>query len=304
MSHTARGGSFVPPIAARLSSPGLRDTATSSSRSLPRRLFRRAIDRLSARLGFELIPAWRAKTLEQSRHLAALLAQLQVDVVLDVGANVGGFWDLLRSHVGYRGRIISFEPVPEVYELLAAAAGGDPLWQGAQIALGDSEGELQMNVTQRSTMSSFLTRDESMLRSYGYGHLLKVTEITRTEVVPLRTLDSLYDELFRTRHNPRIFLKCDTQGYDLKVIAGASDTLRSVLALQIELSIRPIYQGAPRYVEVLDHLSGLGFDVTGVFPVRRDELSRIVNFDCVMVNSRHPFVQQLAATTVCGRTPE
>jgi FkbM family methyltransferase len=293
----------VPPVAARLSPPALPVSPASSSKFFPRRLVRRAVDRIAARLGFELIPAWRAKTLEQSRHLGSLLAKLQVDVALDVGANVGGFRDLLRSHVGFKGRIISFEPVPEVYEVLTAAAGDDPLWQGARIALGDGEGALQMNITQRSTMSSFLARDEAMLRRHGYGHLLDVTEITRTEVVPLRTLDSMYDELFGARNNPRIFLKCDTQGYDLKVIAGAADTLRSVLALQIELSIRPIYEGAPRYVEVLEHLSGLGFDVTGVFPVRRDELSRIVNFDCVMVNSRHPFVQQLVATTVRGRTP-
>lgn len=283
-----------------LSSPAL-DIAKVRNKSLTRTL-RRVVDRVSCRLGFEVVPLWRAKTLEHCRHLGNLFEQLQINTVLDVGANVGGFWNLLRTYVGYEGRIVSFEPVSEVYELLASTAGRDPLWRGFQIALGDTNGELNINVTQRSTMSSFLSRDESMLRRHGYDHLLKVTEVVRTEAVPLRTLDSLSDQLLTNSHNTRIFLKCDTQGYDLKVIAGATKTLQSVLGLQIELSIKPIYAGAPRYLSVLEQLLELGFDITGVYPVRRDELSRIVNFDCVMVNSRHPVVEKLAAESVRGRT--
>ncbi len=286
-----------------LSSPAQASHAAQKPRSLARHLLKRAADRVSARLGLEIIPSWRAKNLEQSRHLRNLFEQLQIDTVLDIGANVGGFWNLLRTFVDYRGRIVSFEPVPEVYQALAAAAGNDPDWTGLPIALGDSVGELRINVTRRSTMSSFLTPDESMLRSHGYDHLLKVTEVLRTEAVPLRTLDSVYDELFAGRPAARVFMKCDTQGYDLKVIAGAQRSLPSVLALQIELSITPLYEGAPQYVAVLEHLRALGFDMTGVFPVRRDELSRIVNFDCVMINSRHPAVQRLEAQIVRGRTP-
>jgi FkbM family methyltransferase len=303
VSKIANSESSVDPIAVPLSSPALRQPATRNALLLTTDRLKRAVDRITAQLGFHIVPSWRLKTLEQSRHLRAIIDQFQIDTVLDVGANVGGFRDLLRTFVGYRGRIVSFEPVREIYEALAATAGGDPSWKGYRIALGEREGELPINVTQRSTMSSFLTRDESMLRSHGYDHLLKVTEVVRSETVPLRTLDSLSDELFANPQSARVFLKCDTQGYDLNVIAGATRTLRSVLALQIELSIKPIYEGAPPYAAVMEHLRELGFDITGVFPVRRDEIWRIVNFDCVMINSRHPAVQELAAQTVRGRTP-
>jgi FkbM family methyltransferase len=264
---------------------------------------KRIVESVAARLGYQLVPSWRVTTFEQSRQLRHLLRTLQIDTILDVGANEGGFHRLLRTYVGYHGRIVSFEPVGAVYDRLAAKAGSDPLWTGHRMALGDTDGELRINVTQRSTMSSFLARDETRLRELGYAHLLDVTAIVGTEVVPVRRLDSVFDEVVAEPDGARVFLKCDTQGFDLQVVAGADRTLARLLALQIELSIQPIYAGAPSYVEVLQAMSARGFDVAGIFPVRRDELSRIVNFDCVMVNSRHPAVTALAAALVKGREP-
>lgn len=258
------------------------------------------VTRGAARLGYQVIPLWRLKAFEHCRHLRHLLAQLGVTTVLDVGANTGGYRDLLRRYVGYRGRIVSFEPVPSVFAALTANAVADRHWSGRQMALGDVDGELAINVTSRSTMSSFLSRDEARLQRLGYRHLLNVTEVVASELVPVRRLDGIFDDLVPDR-NERVFLKCDTQGYDLQVMAGASGSLSSIVALQVELSIKPVYAGAPAYAEVLERMSALGFDVTGIFPVRQDELSRIVNFDCVMINSRHPFVESLAKRLVTGR---
>ena len=254
----------------------------------------------AARLGYQVTPLWRLKAFEQCRHLRHLLAQLGVTTVIDIGANTGGYRDLLRRYIGYNGRIVSFEPVPSVFETLRANAAGDEQWAGRQMALGDTDGELDINVTSRSTMSSFLARDEARLQDLGYEHLLNVTEVVASERVPVRRLDAIFDEVVGDR-SERVFLKCDTQGYDLKVMAGAEGILSSIVAVQIELSIKPVYAGAPAYAEVIERMSVLGFDVTGIFPVRQDELSRILNFDCVMINSRHPFVQSLASRLVTGR---
>src|SRR5690606_15243686 len=122
------------------------------------------------------------------------------------------------------------------------------------------------------------TRDERRLKALGYRHLLAVTDVLRSESVPVRRLDGIFGDVVG-RPDARVFLKCDTQGFDLKVIDGASAVLRSILALQIELSFTPIYAGAPAYAVALQHLTSLGLDVAGIYPVRRDELSRIVNVD-------------------------
>jgi FkbM family methyltransferase len=264
---------------------------------------KRIVERGASRLGYHVIPDWRLKSLAHAQHLRELFDQLKIDTVLDVGANIGGFRTLLRTHVGYAGRIVSFEPVPAVYASLAQAARHDPRWRGMPVALGDTDDRLEINVTSRTTMSSFLTRDETRLKGLGYQHLLNVTDIVRTEQVPVRRLDSVFDEAVDGDRNARVFLKCDTQGFDLKVMAGASATLASIMAVQIELSFKPIYAGAPAYSTVLEHMTNLGFDVTGVFPVRQDELHRIVNFDCVMLNSRHPAVAGLASHLVAGQAP-
>jgi FkbM family methyltransferase len=268
-----------------------------------RPLLKRAAVRGASRLGYRVIAAKRMGSFEHARHLSHMFENLGIDTVLDVGANDGGYRRLLREDVGFAGRVISFEPVPDVFQALVDAATNDGRWKGMNVALGNEDGELEMNVCRRSTMSSFLTRDEARLANLGYSHLLSVTDVVKTVRVPIHRLDSIFDDVIGARAGARVFLKCDTQGYDLQVVAGSARSLKSIIALQIELSIKPIYAGAPVYSEVIEHMTDIGFDVTGLFPVRRDELSRIVNFDCVMINSRHPVVADLAARRVVGRTP-
>lgn len=101
-------------------------------------------------------------------------------------------------------------------------------------------------------------------------------------------LDSVIDELGGKRVLRNVYLKMDTQGFDLEVVRGASATLSWVRALQTEISMRPLYQDAPSYQETLDVLIQRGFGVTGLFPIARDELMRVVEFDCVMVNGSAP----------------
>jgi hypothetical protein len=71
--------------------------------------------------------------------LIRLMRERQATVVLDVGANRGGFVDQLRVS-GYEGRVISFEPLPEPYGVLAQRAAGDPRWDAAETALSDTAG--------------------------------------------------------------------------------------------------------------------------------------------------------------------
>lgn len=58
---------------------------------------------------------------------AALIRDRKIDLVLDVGANRGQFATALRDELGYRGRIVSFEPLKDVFPLLQQAAAQDPL---------------------------------------------------------------------------------------------------------------------------------------------------------------------------------
>jgi len=57
-------------------------------------------------------------------HLHRLLPSLNVNCVIDVGAHHGEFARLVRQ-VGYRGRIVSFEPVSTNFAVLQRARRGD-----------------------------------------------------------------------------------------------------------------------------------------------------------------------------------
>jgi hypothetical protein len=77
-------------------------------------------------------------------------------------------------------------------------------------------------------------------------------------------------------------LKLDTQGWDLEVMRGAAGCLPLVRTLQIELPIKPIYDGMTTYAEAMAMLNREGFVATGVFPVSRTDQLHLVEIDCVM----------------------
>src|SRR5664280_832550 len=115
-------------------------------------LFARVIKRLARRVGLDVR---RYKQSDDAR-LATLLKHHGIDLVLDIGANVGQYGRLLRS-VRYEGAIVSFEPLLAAYQHLQAAAANDPLWiVGPRVAIGDREGDVQMNVSANSVSSSLL----------------------------------------------------------------------------------------------------------------------------------------------------
>ena len=57
-----------------------------------------------------------------------LLHHLDIDLLVDVGANVGQYAHLVQRN-GYSRRILSLEPLLEPYRRLESAAAANPDWQ-------------------------------------------------------------------------------------------------------------------------------------------------------------------------------
>src|SRR4051812_33807090 len=70
---------------------------------------------------------------------AALMRSQGIQLVLDVGANRGQYGESLRTS-GYKGRIISFEPLDAAYAALEARTAADPLWECRRIGLANVDG--------------------------------------------------------------------------------------------------------------------------------------------------------------------
>jgi len=204
-------------------------------------------------------------------HLRRLLSILDINCVLDVGANRGQFAEELRS-IGYAGRIVSFEPLPQEFAHLSGRFAHDDNWKGFQLALGSEDRTMNINVQRLSVLSSLLDPIEE-------GASVASHEVS------VRRLDALFPSLV-VGIEPRVFLKMDTQGYDVEVFNGASGCLGSVHGLQSELSVRPIYLGMPHYVQALEIYERAGFDLYNLSVVSRGGDGGLVEMNCFM--SRRP----------------
>jgi FkbM family methyltransferase len=197
--------------------------------------------------------------------------------VLDVGANRGQFGLGLRD-LGYTGHIISFEPVAASLEALRTTAARHEPWKVFPYALGAREGTAEINVTENTVFSSLLTPDDKSLRRF------PANRTERRETIEVKRLDQILDSCMNGIVCPHLYLKLDTQGFDLEVLRGAEAILPGVLALQTEVSFRNIYYAMHDFTESIAEFRSRGFEVVDFLPGMRDidHLSAI-EMDCVMV---------------------
>jgi FkbM family methyltransferase len=201
-------------------------------------------------------------------HLRHLLAHLNINCVLDVGANRGQFAQELRG-LGYVGRIVSFEPIPREFQAISKSFSQDQNWRGHRIALGSEEKTMVLGVPSLTVMSSLL---EPL---HPHGTLAQ-------EIVEVKRLDRLFPSLVDGIETPRVLLKMDTQGYDVEVFKGAGDCIEQIVALQSELSVAPLYRNMPTYLEALGVYHAARFDLYNLSVVNRVADGGLLELNCLM----------------------
>jgi len=215
----------------------------------------RIVRRFLRRAGRDLVAYdYRAHPVARRMHL---LETNEISLVLDVGANTGQYGRELRE-LGYRGRIVSFEPLRSAYLELERSAVGDPLWTTFNCGIGSTTGSAEINVASNvhsSSLLAMLPRHLSSAPESGYR--------AREEII-VRTLDSVLPEIHAEAEN--IFLKSDTQGYEAEVLKGAQETLLRVRGVQLELSLVPLYDGETLLADMIYRMSASGFQLMSLEP--------------------------------------
>jgi FkbM family methyltransferase len=211
-------------------------------------------------------------------HLGRLFESYGVNCVLDVGGHHGEFALQLRE-AGYRGRIVSFEPIRATHAILASKARTDRDWRVLHLALGADEGEKEMKVYRGTVFNSFLDSNEFAANRFG-----RSVELEGSEPVRMRRLDQILADCVDGIAKPRVFLKMDTQGWDLEVLEGARGVLGAIVGIQTEIAIKHCYHGMTSYQQALDRCESFGFELAGIFPVAfAEDGLRLVEVDCVFV---------------------
>lgn len=230
------------------------------------------VQALLGRAGWEIRPT----TTDADQRRSRLLAAEGIDLVLDVGANVGQYGMRLRAN-GYRGRIVSFEPYETAYAQLQRTADRDALWDAHRLALSDEEGVAELNISSNSFSSSLLALTDRHVES------APGSSYVATESVRARRLDAIWPEVVGTA---RPWLKLDVQGFEMHVLRGAGERLGEARALQIELSLEPLYTGAVGWRDTVDWLEERGFALVAVEPGFDDPATgRMLQFDGFFVRT-------------------
>jgi FkbM family methyltransferase len=196
--------------------------------------------------------------LDQTLRLVRAAEMRGVALILDVGANRGQFARGLFK-AGYRGRVVSFEPLSTAHAELQEAALGNDRWQVfRRCALGATPGRAAINVSGNSQSSSFLPMLDRHVNALPSSRYVGTEE---TEVV---TLDQVLGEDFPG--STPVGVKIDVQGYEHEVLKGLQAERDRVALIYTELSLTPLYDGEAKFTQVIEELAADGFRCVSLTP--------------------------------------
>jgi FkbM family methyltransferase len=184
-----------------------------------------------------------------------MLRELEIDGIIDVGANRGQFTLACRialTHIP----ILAFEPIPNEADIFSAIHGQDSSIDLVRCALGEASSQSVLHLSKCYDSSSLLPIGRRQTELYPH------TAEKGTLVVSVQALDD-YLHLMAGRKNQ--LLKLDVQGYELNVLKGSSGTLATCKYVYAECSEVPLYDGQALRPEVADFLQAFGFRQTGSF---------------------------------------
>jgi FkbM family methyltransferase len=235
-------------------------------------------------LGKRVIPAsWKAelKMRVGAPSMEASLRRLRgagfhPDAALDIGAYKGE-WTRTFKSVFPDARVLMIEPQPELQEYLQEASRQYSSVHTSMSLLGSTSGtQATFHV---DATGSRVARDDGAWQ----GTSLHLST---------RTLDDVIAECGFGRAS---MLKLDVQGYELEVLRGASDTLRAVEVIILEVSLLGLIPEAPLFAEVvraMDELDCQVYDVAGI--ITRPYDRAVWQLDVVFVGRSSPLLASLA----------
>lgn len=182
---------------------------------------------------------------------------LPIGSILDIGANEGQFAKRMRSRFP-KAQIYAFEPLPDAAQRLRQWANTQ---RGAvqvfEVALGDCTQTVFLQ------QHLYFSASSSLLATTAHGEAL-YPFMGRQQRIPVQqmTLDDVIAQLPQPLR-PDVLIKLDVQGYEDRVLRGASQTLRAAKACIVEISLDGLYEGQASFQSVFDSLRQAGYTYGG-----------------------------------------
>lgn len=132
------------------------------------------------------------------------------------------------------------------------------------LALSNEAGAASIYVTHHPMCSSLYPPNEVLLKRF--HHLIELAGFSYKTEIETTTLDLFCQQ----REIPTIdFLQIDVQGADLKVLQGASQTLKNIFVVQIEVEFSPLHVEQLLFADVDQFLRARGFTLFDLGLARR-----------------------------------
>lgn len=190
-----------------------------------------------------------------NRRRLALIKHHEINKIMDIGANTGIYGEEMRKW-GYKGEIVSFEPLSDAFNKLKSNSQNDNKWQILNCAIGNFDGETSINISKNSVSSSILDILPIHIENE------KNAKFINKEIIKITRLDTIFDKYYQP--GDKIFLKIDTQGYEKNVLEGAVNSISKITGLQLELSLVSLYNGSATYLDLIEYLKTIGFSLFSV----------------------------------------
>ena len=213
-------------------------------------------------------------------HFSSHIRRAKIKLLLDVGANEGQFASNALGS-GYKGHLISFEPLSDAHARLVVAAKENPRWEVApRCALGASEYHTTINIAANSYSSSLRPMLDALLNA------APQSAYTGSEQVSVITLAGFLEGRF-PGGVPPFAMKIDTQGFEAEVLDGLGKHIEQCAVLLIEVPLDNLYEGAADLPTLYTRLQKSGFHCVGMSPGYQDPKSRdVIEVDGVFVRDR------------------
>ncbi len=199
------------------------------------------------------------------------------NTIIDIGANEGQFAKKARE-LFPNANIISFEPIPAVYEKLVENFKTDTHFKAINVGLGEKQEKMKLWLNEYSPSSSILKMDH---HTEHFDFAVKQNEIE----IQLEQLDSFAQEIDLSKP---YLVKLDVQGYEDKVILGGTNLLSSAQMIISEVSFTSLYEGQVLFDRIYTTLKALGFKYAGSY----EQLNSPINYEILQADAI--FIKQVS----------
>jgi FkbM family methyltransferase len=228
-------------------------------------LLERRVDAIDPRLSVKL----RGLKLRMQRDpLSEIIRQFvkPFESVADIGANRGVYTWRMSLQVGPNGCVHSIEPYPGNIDRLTTLASSRRNITVHPVALSDNDGEATLRVPRHHDLN--------------IDALASLRSNVAESAVPIQVKKRKLDSLLPPDECRLGFIKCDVEGHEDEVVAGAWNTItrhRPVMVIEIEQRHRatPVTDLIDRIVAVGYHcffIDELGLHPIATFDIERDQL--------------------------------